>query len=64
MASTICLRCITIPFVTMMLKHQSKGKIQKEKIMDLSDIMASPTSHEDDKLLAAREVQEIFKVMI
>ena len=61
MVSTILLRCITVPFVTLFLKHMSKGKIEKERIRALLDEMNSPTVSEERKLQVALQTQATFK---
>jgi hypothetical protein len=62
MMSTVFLRCITVPFATLLLKHNAHGKVQKDKIRLLKDKMDSPHTSDADKLQAALEVQTVFKV--
>ncbi len=60
-ASTILLRCVTVPFVTVFLKHQSKAKIAKARLVYLHERMESPDATDDEKLACANEVLATFK---
>eukprot|EP00042_Codosiga_hollandica_P052218 m.659587 g.659587 ORF g.659587 m.659587 type:complete len:622 (-) comp58443_c0_seq64:215-2080(-) len=59
--ATIGLRCVTVPFVTLLLKHNSKAKIAKARLGYLLERMESPGADDAEKIACAEEVMQIYK---